>query len=79
MSLYGRRKESLTLFQQLPVYSGNTIVDLETDDALNQVIELLVEQSKSNPDLAVGYITEALVNLNKQKVRNNYYLVVAEV
>jgi len=53
---------------QLPIYSGNSLVNLEADAGISQVIEGLVEQSKGNPDHAVWHISEALGNLEKRKV-----------
>lgn len=40
-------------------------MQFESDPALNQTIEVLVEQSKLNPDLAVWHITDSIAKLNK--------------
>ncbi|KAH9927288.1 uncharacterized protein B0H18DRAFT_1161603 [Fomitopsis serialis] len=60
------------LKSKLPCNSGITLTDVEGDEALQQVIESLVELSRDSLDIIGWALTELLEKLNKQADSNGY-------
>jgi hypothetical protein len=58
----------LSVAQQLPCYSGMSIVEIEADDTVQQAVESLRDLSKDFPDFVAWTLASMLDHLSKVRI-----------